>query len=88
VRIEVRDAVVQSRSYVATGAPVDAKWADLFPSIDGLFVTIEDAGRRAERMDADYDGQLGYPRRVSIDYTVRAADDEIGLYVRDFHALP
>ena len=88
VRIEVRGAVVASRTYVASGAAVDAKWADFFPSIDGLFVTLGNAGAQGQSVEATYDGQYGYPRTVAIDREHWAVDGGSSLAVTDFHPLP
>lgn len=87
VRIEVRGGVVTSRTYVATGAAVDAKWADVFPSIDGLFVTMDRAAARGLSVDATYDRQYGYPREIAIDREHWAVDGGSHLAVGDFRPL-
>jgi hypothetical protein len=87
-RIVVHGDVVQSRTYVGSGEPVDPRWAEFFPTVDALLVTFEDAAKRAASFDAEYDAHYGYPHRVSIDYSRPAVDDEIGLYITDFTPLP
>jgi hypothetical protein len=88
VVVEVRGGVVRSRTYAATGDAVDARWADSFPSIDGLLAELEDAGKRADRMQATYDRDYGYPSHAIIDYSARIAQDEMEFTIGDFRPLP
>ena len=83
VVVAVRNGVIESRHYKTTGAPVSAAYADGFPGVDGLFDVIEDALKRADRVDATYDPTLGYPVQVSIDYIKNAIDDELAFGVTD-----
>lgn len=85
VRIEVRGDVVTSRTHVPSGAAVDARWADVFPSIDGLFATLERAAAQGQSVEATYDGVYGYPRAVAIDREHWAVDGGARLTVSDFH---
>ena len=73
-----------SRTYVPSGAAVDAKWADLFPSIDGLFATLESAAAHGQSVEATYDRVYGYPRAVAIDRGHWAVDGGARLTVSDF----
>ena len=78
VQVTVRNGTVVELRYADTGAPVDQRWAPLFPSIDGLFAIIDDAvARRAERLDLEFDATLGHPLKIDIDYSTRLADEEI-----------
>jgi len=78
VVVVVRDGQVESRHYVSSGEPVPSTYADVFPTVDGLFARIEDALRQgAAKLEVDYDPTLGYPLRIAIDYNATAADDEV-----------
>jgi hypothetical protein len=80
VRITVENRVVISRRYVETGEPVPQQWESLFPAIEGVFQIVRDAMRNdADEIDARYDGDLGHPIHIFIDYIQEAADDELGL---------
>ena len=87
VRIDVRNGAVTSRVYVATGATVDPKWADLFPTIDGLFVMIDGASERGETVEAAYDAHYGYPHRIAIDREHWEVDGGANIVVDDFRPL-
>ena len=67
VVVLVRNGVVESRRYVASGAEVSAAYAALFPTVDELFATIDAAVRSGVRpLAVQYDATLGYPTRVAI----------------------
>jgi hypothetical protein len=87
VVVEVRGGVVRSLTYAGSGTAVDTRLASFFPTIDGLFAEIEDAAKRADHVDAEYDRGYGYPRHVSIDYDARMVDDEMSITVSGFHSL-
>jgi hypothetical protein len=85
VIVSVRDGIVESRTYVATGAAVAPTYADYFPTIDGLFEVIEDARREgADEMNVTYDPARGFPVVISIDYVREMADDELTYHATDF----
>jgi hypothetical protein len=85
VVVAVRNGVVQSRTYVQTGAPVSARSASLYPTVDELFAILEAAlSKMPERMDVIYDPVLGYPVSVAIDYKLGVADDEMFYHVTSF----
>ncbi len=85
VVIVVNGTTVVSRNYADDGTPVAAQFASSFPSIDGLFDIVVDArNRRAAQSDATFDGTLGYPIQISLDYELRAADDELYFTLSDF----
>ena len=86
VIVSVRDGVVESRTYVNSGAAVAPTDADYFPTVDGLFEVIEDARRQgADAINATFDPTRGFPVVISIDYVRAAADDEITYRATDFH---
>jgi hypothetical protein len=79
------DGGTVTRRYVATNAVVSSTYAELFPTIDGLFDIIEDARRRdAASLLVDYDPTYGFPTRVAIDYHPQHVDDEITYRASDF----
>ena len=84
VVVAVRSGEIVSRTYVMTGAAVEQRYASLFPSIDGLFATIDDARRRnAASVVVEYDRTLGFPTLIAIDYERMMADDEITVRATD-----
>jgi hypothetical protein len=85
VIVSVRDGVVVSRTYVATGAAVGSSYTELFPTIDGLFARIDDArSRNAASLDVNYDSEFGFPALIAIDYDRVMVDDEISYRATDF----
>lgn len=84
--VSVRDGIVTSRTYVGDGAPVGLAYAELYPTVEGLFRKIDDARQHhAASVDVVYDPVLGYPTRISIDYNFQTADDEIFYNAYAFH---
>lgn len=57
--------------------------AGLYPNVDGLFELMETYILAGAEVEAEYDGDLGYPRSVSIDPVPDAVDDEFGYVVDD-----
>ena len=57
--------------------------AGLYPDVDGLFELIETHILAGAEIDAEYDGELGYPRSVSFDPVPDAVDDEFAYVVDD-----
>jgi hypothetical protein len=88
VRVEVHGGDVTSRTYVATGAAVDAQWASYFPTIDGLFAELDTAEPTAQSMTVTYDRQYGYPTHARIDPSTRVQHDETEYWTSDFAPLP
>jgi hypothetical protein len=87
VRIEVLDGVVSSAVYVDTEEPI-AEPLSSAPTIEDLFDEIRDAlDGTAFSVTADYDADMGYPIRVSIDYIENAIDDEMAFDVSLFQLL-
>ena len=76
MRVEVRGGSVAGATYRDTGE--SATNATGYPTVDDLFDLIDDAiDRGAQGLTVAYDGSLGYPTEISIDYDVEVADDEI-----------
>jgi Family of unknown function (DUF6174) len=85
VIVSVRDGVVESRTYVNSGAAVAPTYADYFPTVDGLFELIEDAHRQgADAINATYDPARGFPVVISIDYVREMADEELSYSTTNF----
>ena len=85
VIVSVRDGVVESRTYVNSGAAVAPTYADYFPTIDGLFEMIEDARRQgAYAINVTYDPARGFPVFISIDYVREMADEELSYRTTNF----
>ena len=66
IRVAVRNGVVVSATFVATGEPASASPTD-FPTIDELFDQAADAARDHTLRAVSFDGQLSYPRRMDLD---------------------
>jgi len=82
VRVTVEGNQVTGRIYSDTGTAVPEPFADLFPSVDGLFDILEDAlARSAERVEVTWDDESGVPLSFFIDYSVTMADEELGYSV-------
>jgi hypothetical protein len=74
--------------YTQSGASVPRAFIPAFPDVEGLFDLIEDAQKQSyDKVDVEYDAELGYPTRISVDIDERAVDDEFGIYVRDFKSM-
>lgn len=79
VIVSVRDGIVESRRYAATGSAVPAFFAESFPTVAGLFDIIESAMQDGvARLVVRYDASSGHPLEISIDHVASMADDEIG----------
>jgi hypothetical protein len=69
VLVVVRNGVVQSRTVLATGAPVDTVYQRWFPGVTGLYGVVRDAmDRKATYVGAQYDKVYFYPNFIQIDY--------------------
>lgn len=56
-------------------------------TVPALFALIADAIKRAEVLHVEYDGDLGYPRLISVDYAKQIADDEFSIRVEGLRPL-
>ncbi|MFW6089090.1 MAG: DUF6174 domain-containing protein [Gemmatimonadota bacterium] len=89
VRLNVENGVVTAftplpGSFTAGGAPEPSD----FPTIDDLFARLRaEAEADAVQFDVEYDDDLGYPTRASVDVRAEIADDEYTFRVTDFQEL-
>lgn len=88
VRIRVHNGQVIDRTVVPTGQPLDPRLADAYPAIPGLFDLVEDAYRRADKVNVTFNELFGYPENVTIDYVAAGIDDELTLRVTDLQLMP
>lgn len=68
---------IESRTYVDGGDEVRADLEPFFPDVEGLFDVAEEAVRRADRVEAEFDPELGHPLRLTIDWQENVADEEV-----------
>lgn len=67
VTVVVRNGAVESRLYVSSGSMVSAQYAQIFPTVEGLFAIIDDAIKAGTKsLTAQYDPTLGYPTRIAL----------------------
>jgi Family of unknown function (DUF6174) len=68
VIISVRNGVVESRTYIESGAVVPSAYASSFPTVEELFAMIDEAQRfsSSSLIVAQYDPAYGYPIRFSV----------------------
>lgn len=89
VRVTVAGTVVSSRFYIDNGDPVPPNFADLFPTVGGLFDILRDAiDREAHEIRVTYDPETGVPIDFWIDYLEMAIDEEVGIRVTEAVAQP
>lgn len=69
-----------------TGELVLLNYPNSFNTIDELFDVIENARKKADELDVEYDQEFGYPEYISIDYIKEAIDDEISYRVQNFQS--
>ena len=71
------------------GGPVDDDTRQSVPlTVEALFAKVGDALAGADALTVTYDGVLGYPTRIEIDWTRNVTDDETAFEVRDFTPTP
>jgi hypothetical protein len=71
----------------ATEVPAAEKNLDYYWTVDGLFVLIASAQARGVQVRAQYDGVLGFPREVYIDYDADFIGDELDVRLTGVTAL-
>lgn len=82
VRLTVEGDVVVTRVYSDSGTEVPEEYAEIFPTVDGLFDILDDALRRgAEQVDVTWDATSGAPTYFFIDYSRNVADEEVGYHI-------
>ena len=83
--VTVADGKLAGATYVDTGEAVAAARQAQLPTIDGLFDLLANAyAGGADDVRVTYDGALGYPVSLRIDYDRAASDEEVGYNVSDF----
>lgn len=88
VTVVVRGGQVDTRHY-ASGAPVDPQYDQLFTSVPGLFELIQHAvDLPAAALAVRYNGELGYPESIQIDWVAGAVDDEVSYRITEFTSPP
>jgi hypothetical protein len=71
-----------------TQVPALEYMPDYFKTISELFDVIRDArSQKANKIVADYDSELGYPKSIDIDYVKDAVDDEVAYLVSNYKEL-
>lgn len=87
VEIQVVDDEVIAAFFAEDGGPVTRALAEI-PTIEDLFDEIQNAiDLEAHQVLADYDGELGFPTDVSIDFELQVVDEEMAFRVSGFDAV-
>lgn len=82
VHITVRDDVVTSMEPVAGSDSVPADLWSAFDTVGEMFALIRTAiDDEAHQFEAEYDPELGYPTRISLDFDQQMVDDELVIRV-------
>jgi hypothetical protein len=82
--VRVSNGAITSVRFEGAAVP-----ADRALTVEQVFDVIEEAYReRAEEVQVTYHPTLGYPTDLFIDYVEEVADDERGVQITDFEALP
>ena len=84
VELTVRDDSIEAVFDLELEAP-RTEWQDgVYLTVLELFDTIQNAiDLQASEINVDYDGTLGYPTDVHIDFNRRFVDDDIDIFARD-----
>lgn len=78
VKVRVRAGEIVSRTFAPRGEPVAEEHAVAYPSVGGLFDTIQDAlDRGVDALSVTYEPNLGFPETLTIDYRDALAGDEV-----------
>ncbi len=88
VMIEVQDNKVVSITSAQDSKPVDAQGFQRNDTIDKLFDRIQEAfDNNAYIIEAKYNPDFGYPRRVFVDYDERIVDEEMQFEIVYFEVI-
>lgn len=86
MNIVERNGRIIDASYADTGESVPVYVRDGLLSIDERFEQLQTAYENgAERIEANYDEELGYPTSVSIDQSAQIADEELNYTISNLH---
>jgi hypothetical protein len=78
VLLRVRANGLSSATLVEEGRDLSAAELQWYCTVDSLFSFVEQARAAAPAsLIVEYDALLGYPLRISVDYSTQIADDEI-----------
>jgi hypothetical protein len=93
VKIQVRDGITVSITYISSGEPITDNKFDNASTIDKLFTILENAyegkgdfEQKADTINVTYDSQMGYPVTFFIDVSPLIADEEVGYMVTNLVA--
>lgn len=87
-RVAVKDDTLYSAVNSYTNEPVDAKNLNLY-TVDELFDLIDHAkAHHAEVLKVEFDGVFHFPKKIDIDFSRRAVDDELSIVISDFGVDP
>ena len=88
VLIEVKDDRVVSVQTMDNGSPIPQQRFQDYPTIAQLLSQIDRAVvAHPDSILVEYDRSQGYPKRVRIDFSYRAADDEIDYMIQQVEIL-
>jgi len=85
VNVSVRGQLV-TRTYATSGEAVPAGIDKFFPTVPDLFHMVAILREnKPYKLDVQYDSTLGIPIVISVDYSRETVDDEVAIYVMEFH---
>ncbi|HEX9894501.1 MAG TPA: DUF6174 domain-containing protein [Gemmatimonadales bacterium] len=88
VVVVVHDDVVVNAWYAQTGEELPASALQHLPTVDDLFLIVDDALRTgADELDVRYDPSFGFPRLIEVDYQRHAVDDELTVRADDLRPI-
>ncbi|MDH3732513.1 MAG: DUF6174 domain-containing protein [Gemmatimonadota bacterium] len=86
-RVRVRDGRVATATYSDSGELAGSFAA--YPTVEELFDLVDEAiVREAAMLVVSYDSRLGYPTKITIDYDLQAADDELTIEAHNLVSAP
>jgi uncharacterized protein DUF6174 len=93
--VEVKDGQIVSIEH-QDGSPVDSanlEYFQRYATVEKIFAEIGngfkgEAEKEADKVSVEYDETYGFPKQVSVDFIEQAVDDELGLTIDKFEALP
>jgi len=89
VIVTVRQATVANLTYVDDGTPADTSLFRDFLTVDRYFAFIrQTVDQQPASLAATYDGAIGYPNSVDVDFRTGVADDEFSFRMSRFRVLP
>lgn len=85
--VTVANGTVATQIFVDTGDPVPAALSSRYPAVEGLFDLVQDAFRRAAATTVTFDGTLGHPLSIVIDYDFSRIEDNLTVTLTEFTSL-